>query len=106
MITAVFDCSLIIGNIHPVVEAANEKENFYGKPILGGYQSNYVLVKADGSPLTQLHGDSSEPIFDELIVGQEAQVQQSFSSSRLISWRPSHNSILGGADFLSGVESS
>ncbi len=63
------------GNIFPVIEHSDRPDNIVGKPIAGGYQSNYVVTSINGHPFTGEGTDAGSPeLFDELVVGQECQI--------------------------------
>lgn len=69
-------CFLLPGNPYPVIESPFEtKNNFTGKHILHGYQSHYIVTKADGLPF-----NFTDPKFiglstyNEIVINQESQV--------------------------------
>lgn len=59
------------GNAFPIIEAATDRSGFLGKPTVSGYQSHFVLTKSDGTPITREH---TQDEFNEIVLGQEAQV--------------------------------
>jgi hypothetical protein len=69
---AILICLVVPGNPYPVVEAKGEEKSFLGRPLIGGYQSNYVLTTKDGNPCATRMQPGT--FYDELVIGQESQV--------------------------------
>jgi len=63
---------LLPGNPYPVIE--NPKSDaIRGKPILGGYQSHYVVTSAGGMPLEEKDSFKYRS-YNEIVIDQESQV--------------------------------
>jgi len=63
------------GNIFPVSESHRDNtRSLLGTPIKSGFQSHYVLVKADGTVCPQIMNQ----YYDELVIDQEAQILPGF----------------------------
>jgi len=65
-------CLMLPGNPYPVTEHPMESpKTFMGKPTMSGYQSHYVVTTPSGMPVEDFGSPSQ---YDELVIGQEAQV--------------------------------
>jgi len=67
-------CLVLPGNPYPVTEDRRSINTLFGKHIIRGYQSHYVVVKKTGDPFTHEDYVNLEESFNEIVVDQESQV--------------------------------
>jgi len=68
---AILVCLLLPGNPFPVCEHPKEERSLQGHPLHSGYQSHYIRTKKTGFPIEDCNNTNE---WDEIVVGQEAQV--------------------------------
>jgi len=71
---AILVCLTVLGNVYPVVEHPKESNSLVGKHLVHGYQTHYVVTSQDGYPLSQKDYQQNVKKYDEIVLGQEAQV--------------------------------
>jgi len=71
---AILICLTLPGNPYPVTQHRDAPNSLADKHILSGYQSHYVTVTKIGNPFTKEDYDKSYKQYDELVIGQEAQI--------------------------------
>jgi len=62
------------GHTYPVIEQHKGPESLLGASIMTGYSSHYVVTDRDGN----VTDESTLDLFDEIVVGQEAQICPAF----------------------------
>jgi len=70
---AILICFTIPGNPYPVIEHPKDELNLYGKALVPGYQSHYVVTTAAGFPLKLQDWNRQLKRYDELVIYQETQ---------------------------------
>ena len=71
-------CYALPGNVYPVTEAHDSDASLMRDPLKAGYNSHFALTEKNGFVLKERIDGGDEKPFDELVVGQEAQIVPAF----------------------------